>query len=74
MSATNTCNANPTAGDLGVMGAKLITPADPANSLLYLRMSRRGADQMPPIGSNLVDAAGAAVIEQWIQQMSGTCD
>ncbi len=73
MSATNTCNATPTGGDLGVAGAKIITPANPAASVLYLRMNRRGANQMPPIGSNAVDTAGATLLSDWITQMSGTC-
>ena len=42
--------------------------------MLYLRMSRRGTNQMPPVGSNLVDTAGAALLEQWILQMSNTCN
>jgi hypothetical protein len=73
MSATNSCNATPTSGDLGVAGARLITPANPDASVLYLRMSRRGANQMPPVGSNIVDSDGATLIQQWIQQMNGTC-
>jgi mono/diheme cytochrome c family protein len=74
MSAANACNVTPTRGDLGVPGAKLITPANPAASVLYLRMNRRGANQMPPVGSNLVDTDGAALLEQWIQQMDGACN
>jgi uncharacterized repeat protein (TIGR03806 family) len=74
MSATNTCNVTPGNGDLGVVGAKLITPANPAASVLYLRMSRRGENQMPPIGSNLVDTEGAALLNEWISQMDGTCN
>jgi uncharacterized repeat protein (TIGR03806 family) len=73
MSATNTCNVTPTSGDLGVSGARLITPANPGASVLHLRMARRGANQMPPVGSNIVDSAGVALIEQWILQMNGTC-
>src|SRR6185503_17085155 len=46
MSATNTCDVTPTAGNLGVGGAKLITPANPEASVLYLRMSRRTAGKM----------------------------
>jgi uncharacterized repeat protein (TIGR03806 family) len=74
MSATNTCNVTPTTGNLGVAGAKLITPANPEASVLYLRMSRRGQNQMPPLGSNLVDTEGAALLHQWISQMNGTCN
>ena len=37
-------------------------------------MSRRGANQMPPVGSNLVDTDGAALLQQWISQMNVTCN
>ena len=74
MSSTNICNVTPTSGDLGVTGAKLVTPANPAASVLYLRMNRRGANQMPPVGSNVVDAGGATLLRDWISTMSGTCN
>lgn len=74
VSSSNTCNIAPSAGDLGVAGAKRIVPGDPAHSVLYLRMNRRGANQMPPIASNVVDADGTALISEWIQSMSPTCD
>jgi len=73
VSATNTCNVNPTDGDLGVPGARRITPGDPGRSLVYLRMNRRGMNQMPPIASNLVDAQGATLLQQWIEQMDTSC-
>jgi uncharacterized repeat protein (TIGR03806 family) len=73
ITATNVCNADPTEGTLGVAGAKRILPGDPTHSVLYLRMSRRGQHQMPPIGSNVVDDQGAALIDQWIRQMGPTC-
>ena len=38
-------------------------------------VNRRDANQMPPIGSNRVDAAGVALLTQWILQMNPTtCD
>jgi hypothetical protein len=36
-------------------------------------MSRRDATQMPPVGSHLVDAQGAALLQQWINGMSASC-
>ena len=71
--ATNSCNVDPVGGDLGVTGAKRILPQDSTHSLVYLRLSRRGANQMPPIGSNLVDTEGAALIQSWINQLPPTC-
>jgi uncharacterized repeat protein (TIGR03806 family) len=73
MASTNTCNATPV-DDLGIAGAKVITPGNPSASVLYLRMNQRGTvDQMPPVASNLVDTNGAALLQQWITGMSATC-
>jgi hypothetical protein len=36
-------------------------------------MNRRDANQMPPVGSLEVDADGAALLQQWINGMNGTC-
>jgi hypothetical protein len=48
-----------------------IHPGTPARSLLLARMLVRDHPaQMPPLASNEVDEAGAAVIETWIQQMT----
>lgn len=71
--ATNTCNVDPVGGDLGVTGAKRIVPGDPTHSLVYLRLSRRGANQMPPIGSTIVDPDGVALVQSWITQMTASC-
>ncbi|MEP7243406.1 MAG: PQQ-dependent sugar dehydrogenase, partial [Gammaproteobacteria bacterium] len=71
--STNTCNTTPSSGDLGVSGAKVILPGDAARSVLYLRMSRRDANQMPPVGSHLVDTQGAALLQQWINGMGTSC-
>jgi hypothetical protein len=65
--ATNTCNASPQSGDLGLgVNARLIAPGSSANSLLVNRMNRRDSAAMPPLGSNIVDAAGVALVTQWI--------
>ncbi len=71
--STNTCSATPV-DDLGITGAKVITPGNPAASVLYLRMNQRGTiDQMPPVASNLVDTNGAALLLQWINGMNASC-
>jgi len=72
MSATNTCNVA-AVDDLGVSGAKRVVPGDPGGSVLYLRMSQRGAKQMPPIATNIADAAGAALLTSWIAAMDASC-
>jgi len=48
---------------------------DVANSCVHYRMSQRGddmtinIDQMPPLATDLVDAAGLATIEAWIETL-----
>jgi uncharacterized repeat protein (TIGR03806 family) len=74
MDASKTCQVDPHGSSLGVDGAKRIVPADPSRSLIYLRMSRRDEHKMPPLGSNVVDAKGAALIEQWIREMTVSCN
>jgi uncharacterized repeat protein (TIGR03806 family) len=71
--STNTCNVTPTAGDLGVAGARIIAPGNAASSVLYLRMNRRGTNQMPPVASHQVDTQGATLLQTWINGMTNTC-
>jgi len=54
---------------LSTPDAKLIATGHPDRSNLFHRVSIRGAGQMPPVGSNVVDAAGTKLIETWISRM-----
>jgi uncharacterized repeat protein (TIGR03806 family) len=66
------CNANPGLGDLGVPGAKLIKPGDHMGSVVWLRMSQRGSTVgMPPLASTIVDANGAAMLQSFIDGLTG---
>lgn len=69
--ATNACNVAPSAGDLG-LGARLIAPGSAANSVIVNRMSRRDQHGMPPIASKRSDAAGVALLSEWIDSLA-TC-
>ncbi|MBI4604383.1 MAG: PQQ-dependent sugar dehydrogenase [Planctomycetes bacterium] len=62
----NVCDALPLAGDLGVAGARLLAPGDPARSLISLRIRATGAAKMPPLGRAVVDDAGAGLVDAWI--------
>jgi hypothetical protein len=64
---TNTCGAMPSQGDLGVTGARVIAPGQPAQSVLSLRMHALDGNRMPPLASSLEDTAGTALIDQWIR-------
>lgn len=45
---------------------KLIAPGSPDRSILYQRISRRGAGQMPPLATGMVDERAAAMLREWI--------
>lgn len=64
----NICNQEPTQGDLGVPGAKLLIPGDPAKSVLAMRIGRRDSAQMPPLATHIIDPVGVAIIESWINE------
>ena len=72
LASTGLCNVLPEKGELGVTGARRLVPADPAMSLTSIRMHRLTEGRMPQIGTTVVDAAGVAVIDEWIRGM-GPC-
>lgn len=69
LSATQTCNLQPSAGDMGISNAQLIAPGEPARSVLLARMKVRDQYQMPPLGSHVVDDDGVRLIEEWIASL-----
>ena len=69
LGSTGTVNLAPSAGDLGVAGARIITPGDRNASVLWLRMQALDGDRMPPLGSHLVDETGSDVIGDWIDTL-----
>lgn len=47
---------------------RLILPGDPGRSVLLHRVAGSGGfGRMPPLGSNLVDAAGLALLTRWVE-------
>ncbi len=64
----NVCNALPGSGDLGVLGATLLSPGNPGNSIISLRMHALDINRMPPLGTAIVDTLGTAVVDAWIAQ------
>lgn len=65
---TGLCNV-PGSGSLGIEDARVIYPGSPEKSVLFGRISRRGAQQMPPLGSNLVDDKALALVKDWITNL-----
>jgi uncharacterized repeat protein (TIGR03806 family) len=73
LSSTNACGVSPQSGDLGIgAAARIIAPGSAASSVLVARMNTRDANGMPPLASNIVDAAGVALMQQWINSLT-TC-
>ncbi|CAN5323784.1 hypothetical protein BH09MYX1_BH09MYX1_23710 [soil metagenome] len=70
--SSNACGATPQAGDLGITGAKVVLPGDPAKSILVQRPKRTDSFRMPPLATRVVDPTGTAVLEQWVQGFA-TC-
>jgi len=68
---TNACDAQPLEGDLGIANARLIAPGDASRSLVVERAGRRDSHGMPPVGSNLVDDDGVALLVDWIDGLGG---
>ncbi len=57
------------AGDLGVPGAKLVTPGSPETSVLYLRLARKDGFRMPPGTMSAEDPPILPLLEQWIRSL-----
>jgi glucose/arabinose dehydrogenase len=53
----------------GIADARLIAPGHPEKSLLYLRVSRRGEGQMPPLATSEVDREAVQLLHDWIAHM-----
>ena len=66
LEARNLLNVTPTISSMGVADALRVAPGDPDKSVTYLRIASRGAHQMPPFATSLVDTDAAALVRQWI--------
>lgn len=57
-------------GDFGVTNATVIKPGDPFQSILYVRMAKTGAGQMPHLGTHgALDIEGLKLMFDWIRSM-----
>ena len=63
-------NEDPSQGDLGLPGGKLISPGSPENSIMLLRtQSLDPSVRMPPLATEIVDSVGTQLLSDWIEQM-----
>ncbi len=54
---------------------KIVKPGDPANSVLFARLSTNEQNRrMPLLGRNSVHLEGVALLEEWILNLTVTCD
>lgn len=67
---TKTCGTPPQNGDLGIPGATVLSPGNPALSLIVARTRSIGAGRMPPLATTVVDEQGTSLIDSWITAMS----
>lgn len=67
---TKLVGSRPLHADFNVPGAMLVAPGDPERSVLYLRVSRRGVGQMPPLATQLVDRKAVRLLHDWITHLS----
>jgi glucose/arabinose dehydrogenase len=66
-----TANNYPMTVRLGIPGGKLVARGNPGGSVLLGRIRSNDPDlRMPPLARNVVDTAGAALIEQWIGNLA----
>ena len=66
--AAATTTTLPLASPLEAVTQRVVA-GDPANSGLYLRLTHRDWMQMPPLGTEVVDDAGAAQVAAWITSL-----
>lgn len=71
----NICDINAVNGDMGIDNARRVVPGEAEQSILLARMNLRDDSlQMPPIGSNVIDTEGVALIRDWINSLpAGAC-
>ncbi len=67
--AQHLIEAKPQHGDYSLPNARLIAPGDATRSVLPVRVSSRGAGQMPPVGTTKPDFAGLSLIYQWLHSL-----
>src|SRR6185436_2082160 len=55
---------------LGITGAKVLAPQNPASSILFKRLSATDGRAMPPLARSIVDASAVSVFTAWLAGMN----
>jgi uncharacterized repeat protein (TIGR03806 family) len=69
---TGIVGVRPAQGTFNIANARILAPGDPYRSVLFYRTATLGLGRMPRLGSNVVDAAGAKLLHDWIARLPGT--
>ncbi|MEO8307401.1 MAG: PQQ-dependent sugar dehydrogenase [Pseudomonadota bacterium] len=69
LASTNACEVAPV-NDLGVVNARLIAVGAAARSLIAVRPLRTDSSSMPPLQPRVVDVAGIALLNSWINGLT----
>jgi uncharacterized repeat protein (TIGR03806 family) len=71
LASTRACDVAPQNGDLGITNARRIAPGSAARSVAVARVNRVGTGAMPPLARHQIDAAGVALLTEWVNGLSG---
>jgi uncharacterized repeat protein (TIGR03806 family) len=72
LSHTLMCDALPQHGDLGIEGARVISPGKPGHSVIFKRIQSLDPHvRMPPLASSRQDKVAIPVTEKWIKEIPG---
>jgi uncharacterized repeat protein (TIGR03806 family) len=67
---TGICNVAPLGDSMGLINPVIVSPGDPNNSILVLRMENLGQYRMPPLATSVVDTQAVTVIREWISGLT----
>src|SRR5262249_55827555 len=67
---TKSCGVAPEAGNFRIAGGQVINPGHPEKSMVSLRVHATDSKRMPPLGTKVVDAKGATVLDDWITSLT----
>jgi mono/diheme cytochrome c family protein len=62
----------PLVNNFGNPAARVATPPVVANSMLHTRIATRGATQMPPLATSLIDSDAVSLVSSWIDSGAWT--
>lgn len=66
-------NVDPSHSDLGIAGARLVSPGSVEKSILFHRTnSLEPGVAMPPLAKNVIDSAAIELLREWIESLDPT--